>query len=125
MQLTNGEILEHYVELQTFKNKDIRLPVKLSYLLIRNIKALEGYAIDIDRVRKDIIVKYGSTSDGSNYNIDKKNSEKFSDELNQLLSIENEIQLSTISEDDFVSMNIDLSSNDVEALLFLITSQEG
>lgn len=123
MVLTNNEILDGYIGLKEFKQKDITLPVKLSYLLVRNQKLLESYVVDIEKVRLELIHKYGEETENGEYKIKETHIETFSKELKELLEVENDLSLTTISEKDFVNMSVNLSTKDVENLLFLVVQE--
>lgn len=120
MVLTNNEILESYLGLKEFKQKDITLPVKLSYLLVRNQKLLESYVVDIEKIRLELVHKYGEEAENGEYKVKQVHIKTFSKELKELLEVENDLSLTTISEKDFINMSVNLSTKDVENLLFLV-----
>lgn len=123
MILTNNEILESYLGLKEFKQKDITLPVKLSYLLVRNQKLLESYVVDIEKIRLELVHKYGEEVENGEYKVKQTHIKTFSKELKELLEVENDLSLTTISEKDFVNMSVNLSTKDVENLLFLVEQE--
>lgn len=123
MILTNNEILDNYIRLKEFKEKEVSLPVKLSYALSRNQKLLEGYVVDIEKVRIELIQKYGNVTSDGEYKIDKENIEHFSKELKELLDIENDLPLSTITEKELLNMNVNLSTKDIDSILFFVVSE--
>lgn len=123
MILTNNEILDNYIRLKEFKEKEVSLPVKLSYALSRNQKLLEGYVVDIEKVRIELIQKYGNVTNDGEYKIDKENIEHFSKELKELLDIENDLPLSTITEKELLNMNVNLSTKDIDSILFFVVSE--
>lgn len=88
---------------------------KVGYAIYRNIALLEAATKEFQKMRDDLIIKYGSDNKISN---DSPNFGKFLTELTPLLEIECEVSFFTIDEDDMY--NEALSTKDYLILKNLI-----
>lgn len=71
-----------------------KLPVKISYIVQRNIQQMEPELKTYEKVRTDLIRnKYGEKGDDESYQVAAKNMEKFMGEIGSMLEVEIELDL--------------------------------
>ena len=93
MILTNQQIHELYEAIILLKQ--IELPIKTSFNLIKNLKVLEPIYQAIQETRNEVLVKFGY--DGTpNYQFAPEKVAEINGELNKILAIESEIAVSQI-----------------------------
>ena len=103
------------------------LPIKLSYILAKNINKIEKELEIYNAERSKLIDKYGikdkdgkvKVKDGQ-IDIQKKFITKWNDEHKELLCMENEIDLTLIEIDNLVDGCCDLTPNEINAISYLI-----
>ena len=121
MLMTNKEIYTiNSTLMETFKQEDNShyFSAKINFLIQKNKKAIMDAAVDIEKVRMEIINKY---KDESN-NIPQEHIETVNKELNDLLNIEQEVNIFTIP---FESLDgIEFTSAQANALMFMIEDPE-
>ena len=124
MQLTNNQIYTYAnLLLQEFENNEFKLPVKISFYLIKNKNLLVQLAQEIDQSRNDLLSKYGELSeDKTHYFIPQENSEKAQKELNDLFELIQEVNIYKVSLNSF-SENDALTIQQMEALMFMIEEE--
>lgn len=121
MKLTNAQIYAYATALMdAFQDTTQKLPIKVNFYLQKNKTTLLGLAQDIEASRGDIIRQYGEpTEDGTQYVISKDKIEEAQKELNDLLSLEQEVDIYTVSMDN-LSDDIALTTGQMEAMMFMI-----
>lgn len=83
-----------------------KLPVKLSFVLARNLKKLQEVVQDIDAKRNELLNRYGEKDEkgelivGENGSVKIPEAEKFMDELNEVLNADIEITLDKVTVED-------------------------
>ena len=125
MKLTNNEIYNYANALLQYFGADneMKLPIKVSFFLQKNIKVITEAAQEIDKVRMEIIQRYGTPSeDGQSYQISEDKIEIASQELEELFNIEQDLNVHRFNIDDF--NNIEMTSAQTGALLFMIKDDE-
>lgn len=121
MKLTNFEIYSYAKALATaFENVAQPLPVKVNFFIQKNRATLINLAQEIEKARLDIAATFGELDQETKQYIIP--SEKLSDaneELNDLFSLEQEVQIYTFPitsfKDDFV-----LTMEQMDAIMFMI-----
>ena len=97
-------IQKTYTELAGVKAK--KLPVKMSFILSRNLKKMEEVVSDIDGKRNDLLGLYGEKDDngqlkvGDNGQVKIVDPDKFMSELTEVLNADIEITLDKVSMSD-------------------------
>lgn len=97
-------IQKTYTELAGIKTK--KLPVKMSFILSRNLKKMEEVVSDIDGKRNDLLGLYGEKDDegqlkvGDNGQVHIVDPDKFMSELTEVLNADIEITLDKVSMSD-------------------------
>ncbi|WP_115716773.1 hypothetical protein [Amedibacterium intestinale] len=118
MKLTNGTIFNAQIALNKLSNAD--LPIKTAYAVKKNVDALKKQIAFISERRNELIRKYGKED-----MIDKEDKEaieKFVNDFNEILGIEEEIEISTIDVEKLEDVKI--SASDLEALSFMIAEKK-
>lgn len=96
-----SDIEKTYRGLQGIKSK--RMPVKMSFIVSRNLKKMEDVVMDIDGKRNDLAGLYGEKDDKGELKVDGngqiriEDPVKFMNELSEVLNAEIEITLDKIS----------------------------
>ena len=126
MKLTNSEIYNYANALMTYfgVDNDMKLPIKVSFFLQKNIKTIVEAAQEIDRVRTEIIQRYGVPSEDNDqsYQIPEDKIEIASQELQELFDLEQDLNIHRFNLDDF--NNLEMTSAQTSALLFMIEDEE-
>jgi hypothetical protein len=102
------------------KIKDSELPVKIAYKLAKIINKIDEQYLLIDNQRNTLVKKYGKEENGQIYvqKDDTDNFDKFLEDFNELLEIEEDIEVEQFSIDDLEKVN--LSINELNSIEFLI-----
>lgn len=121
MRMTNLEIFNIAKALvEVFQDFNQRLPVKINFYIQKNKKVLLTLAQDIDNSRLEIIQTYGQLDPTTNqYILGASEIEIAQQELNDLFSLEQEVDICFINIDSFPE-DINLTPNQMEALMFMI-----
>lgn len=121
-QFSNKEIYSIALLLnQTFlkPNQELYLPIKVNFLLQKNIKMFSNLAEEIETARLKIGQKYGSYDDEKQgYTINSQNIEQAQKELSNLMEIEQLVDVYIISFADLGDTK--LTTQQMQALLFMI-----
>lgn len=103
MKISNRQLIKIFNGMPTVMRKQV--PVKIGFAINRNIKAMESAAEAYTAEQRKILDKYCEKdefgqfkTEGEEYVLaDRK---AYGEEMNELLGIENEIQIHTVSLDD-------------------------
>lgn len=120
MKLTNNEIYFYTNNLLTYFGQDceIKFPIKVNFFLQKNIKKMTELAQDIEASRLEIARAFGTFSDEGGFIVPEDKTEEASRELNDLFSLEQDVDIHIFKIDDFT--NIELSMQQMNALMFMI-----
>lgn len=121
MKLTNNQIYNYAVELQkNFQDETQKLPVKINFYLQKNKNILLELAQDIEKSRTDIIQSYSVIDEETKQSIIPSDKfEEASKELEDLFSLEQEVQIYTVQIDAFPE-DISFTTGQMEAIMFMI-----
>lgn len=118
MKMNNGTIYQYALTLnEALNNNDLQMPVAVLFSIEKNKQTLMAVAQDVEKYRMDIIKKYGEEVD-RNYNVPQDKIEIANKELQDLFSIEQEINIYKFNIEDLG--DIKLTSNQMNAILFMI-----
>lgn len=118
MKMNNGLIYQYALNLnEALNDNDLQMPVAVIFSIEKNKQTLMTAAQDVEKYRMDIIKKYGEEVDG-NYNVPQDKIEIANKELQDLFSIEQEINIYKFNIEDLG--DIKLTSNQMNAILFMI-----
>ena len=121
MTLTNNEIYIYAKNLtEAFNDKDQKLPIKINFYLQKNKNILSEMALEIEKERIGIASSCGVLDEtGGQYVIPPEKIVEVSKELEELLSLTQEVQIYTIKLEDLDS-ELMLTTMQMEALMFMI-----
>ena len=121
MKLTNNEIYTYANNLaQAFDDKDQKLPIKISFYLQKNKNTLIQLAQDIEQSRMNIAQSHGTLDENNQqYVIPSEKMETVAKELNDLFTLEQEVQIYTINIDSFGD-DLTITTAQMEAIMFMI-----
>lgn len=118
MKITNRQVRDFIFGVENNGLSRKRLPVKMGYAISRNISAMNGIVATYEESREKLIDQYAEKNkdgtpkiqevNGTNIAVipeDKK--KEFSDAIEELLDIENEIDLYTINMDEVEKCDTD------------------
>ena len=118
IKMNNGMIYQYALTLnEALNNNDLQMPVAVIFSIEKNKQTLMAVAQDVEKYRMDIIKKYGEEVDG-NYNVPQDKIEIANKELQDLFSIEQEVNIYKFNIEDLG--DIKLTSNQMNAILFMI-----
>ena len=118
IKMNNGMIYQYALTLnEALNNNDLQMPVAVIFSIEKNKQTLMTVAQDVEKYRMDIIKKYGEEVDG-NYNVPQDKIEIANKELQDLFSIEQEVNIYKFNIEDLG--DIKLTSNQMDAILFMI-----
>lgn len=120
MKLTNQQIYSYAEALvKAYDNCNIKIPVRVNFFLQKNINTMREAALEIEAARNAIIRSYGTPSeDGAQYNFTNENLQKANEEINELLSIEQELNIHLLPLENFD--NLELTYQQMSAIMFMI-----
>lgn len=97
MKLKNKDVLNFVNGCASLREK--RLPVKLGYAIKKNLAAVSDAANAYDAERQELLEKYAAKGvENGQYSIEDK--EGFAKDLDELLAIETEVGIHTVSEEE-------------------------
>ena len=118
MKMNNGMIYQYALALnEALNDNDLQMPVAVLFSIEKNKQTLMTVAQDVEKYRMDIIKKYGEEVNG-NYNVPQDKIEIANKELQDLFSIEQEVNIYKFNIEDLG--DIKLTSNQMNAILFMI-----
>lgn len=120
MQLNNLQIYTCAEELNIqFQNCNVLLPVKINFFLQKNIQIITAAAQEIAQARLNIAQRFGALDETrTNYIIAPENMVTANNELNDLFSLEQELNIHTFKLSDFD--DIALTYQQMSAIMFMI-----
>ena len=118
VKMNNGMIYQYALTLnEALNDNDLQMPVAVIFSIEKNKQTLMTVAQDVEKYRMDIIKKYGEEVNG-NYNVPQDKIEIANKELQDLFSIEQEVNIYKFNIEDLG--DIKLTSNQMNAILFMI-----
>ena len=112
MKLKNYEIYNYTLALQNiFNDNEKYIPIKLNFIIQRNKKLLYDLAVEIETERTNII---------NNLNL---SDEEKNRELYNLENIEQDVNIKTVNFEYIADDRIDLTSAQMNAILFMISEE--
>lgn len=117
MKLTNKKIYEYATNLVAL-NIDGKLPVRISFFLQKNIQQIISLAQEIDAAKMKLGEQYGEASEQGGYLIPPENLPFVNQEINDLMSLEQDVNLHVFKLEDFDS--IELTYKELSDIMFMI-----
>lgn len=119
--MTNGEIYNIATILgKAFEDDKQSLPVKVNFYLQKNKATLVALAQEVDKARVEILQKHGTLNEETNqYEFEGETAQTVVQELNDLLSLEQEVNIYSVSIDSFGD-DVSLTTGQMEAIMFMI-----
>lgn len=117
--LTNNDI--YFINEQfnkVFEQSQQYLPAKVNFYIQKNKKKIAELAQEIEIARAEIIKNFGEQKEDQKYYIPQDKIQEAQQELLDLLNIQQEIEIFTISLDDIENLHFTLPQ--MEALMFMI-----
>ncbi|MCC7575003.1 hypothetical protein KO361_05405 [Candidatus Woesearchaeota archaeon] len=127
MKLKNRVVIEAIPALNNLS--DVKLPVKTSYVIAKNIRELSKILEDIEKIKKQVFDKWvekdkdgNPISEGNKEGVFKlKKNNEFNKEMNELLDIENDVNISTVTLDDLEG--VDLTPGTIMSIDWMIENK--
>lgn len=114
MKITNRQVIEFINSVSVNKLASKRLPVKVAYAISRNLDKMNNIITSYETARKTLLDQYAEKDEegkakakDGNYVIQEDQKQAFSDEMKELLEVENEIDLHTINMDEVEKCDTD------------------
>ena len=114
MKITNRQVIEFINSVSANKLASKRLPVKVAYAISRNLDKMNNIITSYETARKTLLDQYAEKDEegkakvkDGNYVIQEDQKQAFSDEMKELLEVENEIDLHTINMDEVKKCDTD------------------
>ena len=118
-KLTNNEVYSINEQFnKIFENSQQYLPAKVNFYIQKNKKRIAELAQEIEIARAEIIKNFGEQKEDQKYYIPQDKIQEAQQELLDLLNIQQEIEVFTISLDDIENLHFTLPQ--MEALMFMI-----
>lgn len=121
MKITNAEIFGLATKFdEAFKgNNSQYLPAKINFIIHRNVSTLLKQVDSIEKVRLDILTKYGVYNEQNNqYYFSDDTVKQANQELQDLLNITQDIDIIQLSINDLEGLNF--TPMQMQAILFMI-----
>lgn len=121
MKMTNLDIYNYgKAMIDSFQDLNQKLPVKVNFYIQKNKATLLPLAQEIEQARVNIIYEYGVLNESTgNYDIAEEKMSTVMAELDELFSLEQEVNIYKIDIDNF-SDDIFLTTGQMEAIMFMI-----
>ena len=114
MKITNRQVIEFINSVSANKLASKRLPVKVAYAISRNLDKMNNIITSYETARKTLLDQYAEKDEegkakvkDGNYVIQEDQKQAFSNEMKELLEVENEIDLHTINMDEVEKCDTD------------------
>lgn len=122
--LTNNQIYNYTDSfIKNFSQKDIKFPVKVNFYLLKNQNALLSLAQEIEQERVNIAQEYGILNEETQqYEVPPEKIQEAKKKLDDLFNLTQEVKIYKVKLEDFG--NIELTPDQMEALLFMIEDEE-
>lgn len=119
--MTNSEIYNIASILgKAFEDEKQVLPVKVNFYMQKNRATLVALAQEIEKARVEILQKHGTLNEETNqFEFSNEVAETVVKELNDLLGLEQEVNIYTVTIDSFGD-ELTLTTGQMEALMFMI-----
>ena len=119
--MTNGEIYNIATVLgKAFEDEKQILPVKVNFYMQKNRATLTTLAQEVEKARVEILQRHGTLNEETNqFEFSNEVAETVIQELNDLLSLEQQVNIYTVSIDNFGD-DLSLTTGQMEALMFMI-----
>ena len=117
MKLTNQTIYQYAEALASLNDNEIYIPVKANFLIQKNISVLAAAAQEIDKSRLEVAKHYGEETEGG-YTIPNDKLPAAAKELEDLFSIEQDIEIRTFKIEDLGDTQF--TSAQMKAIMFMI-----
>ena len=120
MKFNNNEIYQiANVLAKTFDNLDIYIPAKANFFIQKNISTFAAAAQEIEKSRLEIAKHYGELDEkNQQYKIPEDKIEEASKELEDLFSIEQDLDIKTFSIEALG--NAEFTPAQMQAMIFMI-----
>ena len=122
--MSNLDIYQYTSNLANAFNEqeNVQLPIMVNFAIQKNLHELSSVVNIIEKVRNDLGKKYGEyDSEEGNYFIPEENREKISNELNQLMEAQQNVDIRKIKLKDLEG--ISLTPAQMRSLLFMIEEE--
>ena len=120
----NRDIITMYQGLsQLASNEGMRLPARVSFAIVRNLKMLIPIIEDIDMARQSIAETYGTLDidNPTQYRIPENNRDTVNQELDAIMETEVDVPLVKIKMTEIEDLNISIAM--AEALMFMVEEE--
>lgn len=120
----NRDIITMYQGLsQLALNEGMRLPARVSFAVVRNLKMLIPIIEDIDMARQSIAETYGTldVDNPTQYRIPENNRDTVNQELDAIMETEVDVPLVKIKMTEIEDLNISIAM--AEALMFMVEEE--
>lgn len=120
MKLTNYQIFEYVQKLfNVFENNDLYIPAKANFYIQKNIRTIATAGEEIEKSRLQIAQYYGVLNqEKKQYIIPADKIAEANKEINDLFSIEQDLDLKTFKLEDLG--NVELTPQQMQAIMFMI-----
>ena len=110
MKIRNSQIVNFINGVMNLKEK--KLPIKLGYAITRNIKIMDPIATSYEEERQKILGKYAEKDDSGKFKVEDgsyiiSDISGYEREMEELLEIENEMQLHTVTIDEIEKCDLE------------------
>lgn len=122
--MINSEILSLYEGLQTIKNSgDIKFPARTTFTVVRNMKTLEPIVESLIEAKNQLLKELGipDEKDPNSFFIPENNRKKFTQQIEELDNIDNDIEFKKIKWEDIEPLNLSIQA--MEALYPMIEEE--
>lgn len=108
---------------QLASNEGMRLPARVSFAVVRNLKMLIPIIEDIDMARQSIAETYGAldVDNPTQYRIPENNRDIVNQELDAIMETEVDVPLVKIKMTEIEDLNISIAM--AEALMFMVEEE--
>ena len=120
MTFYNYQIYEYMqVFNDLFEKQDLYIPIKANFIIQKNIRTIVTAGAEIEEARLNVAQRYGKLNkDQSGFLIPQDKLEKANQEITDLFSIEQDLDIRMIKLEDLG--NAELTAKQMQAIMFMI-----
>lgn len=121
MKLTNIEMSNKLLYLNKVADKT---KGKIAYAIARNIRKISNEVCEFEKIRNDLIAKYGTTDENgiSTIKVNTDAYDKFLEEIKEYMYIEHDVDIYKINQEEIFKS--ELTANEIIWLDFMINENE-
>lgn len=119
MKLINQQIYSYAVKLSKLNLDDIKLPIRISFFLQKNIETIINAGQEVEAAQQKVVQTFGELNEeGTHFVVPPHKIAEAQSELNDLQNLEQDLNIHIFKLDDFD--NVELTYSQLSDIMFMI-----